>query len=307
MQGYEQMTLAALVADAPARPLASHELCEGYFVGAGGVRLYRCHVPALVERPGSPVLVLMHGYGDHCRRYDELARALAGRGIAVASFDARGHGRSAGQRGYAREFEDYIDDLCVFFDGVVRGDPERPVGLLGHASGGLTALLAVARGALAPRALILSNPLLQLHPERRLLPDWTARALSRFAPRLPLPSALRASDLTHDPEQVAALEGDPHVHRMMTARWYWSAQAAARLGQLQARRLELPTLMIASELDTVVEPKAVRLCYERISARDKQLCRQQGAFHDALHELDRRALFAIVADWLEPRLRLEPE
>jgi acylglycerol lipase len=305
MQGHEHMISTAIRAAAEARPLGADELTEGYFTGAGGVRLYRCHVPALVHRPGAPVLVVVHGHGDHCRHYDELARFLARRGVSVASFDARGHGRSAGQRGHVREFEDYVDDLCMFFASVVRSDPERSIALLGHSSGALTALLAVARGALAPRALILSNPLVALHACRRVVPDWTARLLARVAPRLPLPSGVRAADLTHDPALVAAMNADRHMHRLLTPRWYCSMQAAARLAQLQARRIDLPTLMIASELDTLVEPKAVRLFYERMSARDKRLCQRDGAFHEPLHELDREALFTIVADWLEPRLRLE--
>jgi alpha-beta hydrolase superfamily lysophospholipase len=306
MYGHEQMISPATDLPVPARPLAPHELSEGYFTGAGGVRLYRCHVPAVVQRPGEPVLVLMHGYGEHCRRYDELARFLARRGISVASFDARGHGRSSGQRGYVREFEDYVDDLCVFFDSVVRSDPERSVALLGHSNGGLSALLAVARGALAPRALVLCNPLVELHARRRPVPDWTARLLSRVAPRLPLPSGISARDRTHDPELIDAIRRDRFIHGVATPRWYWSMLAAGRLAQLQAKRLRLPTLMIASELDTLVEPKAVKLCYERMPARDKRLCQRAGAFHEALHELDREALFAIVADWLEPRLCPEP-
>jgi len=151
MQAHEQAQETSETGSAT-RPLAAHELHEGYFSGAGGVRLYRCHVPAIVQRPGSPVLVVMHGYGEHCRRYDELARFLARRGIGIASFDARGHGRSAGQRGYVRDFEDYVDDLCVFFDAVARSEPDRSVALLGHSNGGLIALLAVARAAWHPEA-----------------------------------------------------------------------------------------------------------------------------------------------------------
>jgi alpha-beta hydrolase superfamily lysophospholipase len=302
MYGHEQTASVTSLAKAQPAPLAPHELSEGYFTGAGGVRLYRCHVPAVVQRPGAPVLVLMHGYGDHCRRYDELARFLARRGISVASFDARGHGRSSGQRGYVREFEDYVDDLCVFFDSVMRSDPERSVGLLGHSNGGLISLLAVARGALVPRALILSNPLVELHARRHVVPDWTARMLSHVAPRLPMPSGISARALTHDPALIAAIRSDPFIHRVATPRWYWSVQAAARVALLQARLIELPTLMIASELDTLVEPKAVKLCYERMPARDKRWCPRPGALHEALHELDRHELFETLADWLEPRL-----
>src|ERR1700739_4046237 len=45
------------------------------------------------ETPVS-VVVLVHGMGEHMRRYDHVARALTGRGFVVYGHDHRGHGAS---------------------------------------------------------------------------------------------------------------------------------------------------------------------------------------------------------------------
>jgi alpha-beta hydrolase superfamily lysophospholipase len=92
---------------------------ESYFERPSGVRLYQCHwrasVPGRAARsvPG-PIVVLMHGFAEHCRRYDEFAEYLLAGGIDVSRFDARGHGRSSGQRGHVARFEEYVEDLQAF-------------------------------------------------------------------------------------------------------------------------------------------------------------------------------------------------
>ncbi|MDT5308158.1 MAG: hypothetical protein QOE48_3840, partial [Mycobacterium sp.] len=40
------------------------------------------------------VVVLVHGMGEHLRRYDHVARALTAQGFAVYGHDHRGHGAS---------------------------------------------------------------------------------------------------------------------------------------------------------------------------------------------------------------------
>ena len=71
-------------------------MTEGTFAGAGGV-------PIHWERsaPGAPrgVVLLAHGYAEHVGRYRDFVAHLAARGLGVAAFDHRGHGRSGGPRG----------------------------------------------------------------------------------------------------------------------------------------------------------------------------------------------------------------
>lgn len=80
--------------------------------GERGARLY---AHELVPAGGAGAIVaLMHGYGEHCGRYDALAAELARRGHVVCLFDARGHGQSPGQRGHVRRYADYVADYRAF-------------------------------------------------------------------------------------------------------------------------------------------------------------------------------------------------
>jgi alpha-beta hydrolase superfamily lysophospholipase len=280
---------------------------EGFFRPARGVRLYRCEWSP--ERSGSArapgaLLVLLHGFAEHCRRYDELSEFLVQRGHVVCRFDARGHGRSSGQRGYIRQHQDYVEDLCAYVRLVHEREPERQLALIGHSNGGLIAIRALQHGLPCVSALVVTNPLLRLCPARRPVPDALAQMLSWAAGRLPLRHGLRPADLTHEPSALAAVRRDRWVHGKTTPRWYWSATLAGRAALEQAGSLTLPLLVVVGEQDGVVEPQAAKDFYERAASHDKQLISRPGEYHEVLNETDRLGLFALMADWLNSR-RLE--
>src|SRR5215813_5706740 len=65
--------------------------------------------------PGTPrgVVLITHGYAEHCGRYHEVAHVIVNAGWAALSYDVRGHGRSPGQRGYIDRFAIYLDDFAA--------------------------------------------------------------------------------------------------------------------------------------------------------------------------------------------------
>ena len=280
---------------------------EGFFEPAAAVRLYHCEwwpEPYPVARAGSAagtIVVLMHGFAEHCRRYDELAEALLQQGLAVCRIDARGHGRSSGQRGDVASYDDYVYDLCAYVDRVAALAPGRPIALLGHSNGALIAIRALQRGLARVSSVVLTNPYLQLRAARKPLPDALARLLAWGAGRLPLPNGLRPSDLTHDLSLQEAVRRDPWVLRVATPRWYWAAQLAGCDALAEASKLALPLLLILSDADPIAEARASRTFYERVAAADKQLVLRAGELHEVLNEVDRQSLFALIADWLARR------
>jgi lysophospholipase len=276
-------------------------VAEGYLSVQGGLRLYHCEfVP---ERRGSQqagaVVAIMHGYGEHCRRYDELASYLVHKGHAVCLLDARGHGRSQGQRGHVSDYDEYVEDFLVFIERVRAQHRGRPLYVLGHSNGALIALRAILRGLSGVQGLVLTGPLLELSAQRKAVPDALARLLSRVLPWLPRPNGIRAEQLTHDPALVAAHRQDRWVHGFATPRWYWSMTLAAREVRAAAPRLDLPLLIVQGELDSFVAPAAVADFYARAGSTDKQLIVRAGELHEVLNETGRVELFKLIAAWLK--------
>src|SRR5687767_11379507 len=84
-------------------PEARREASEHEFASFDGTKLfYRAWLPAGGVRAGKAVLLLHRGH-EHSGRWSELVDALSRRedfaDVAFFAHDARGHGRSPGERG----------------------------------------------------------------------------------------------------------------------------------------------------------------------------------------------------------------
>ena len=87
---------------------------------------------------------LIHGYGEHSRRYLHMALAFAEAGFAVYADDHIGHGKTgllAGRLGdpCAKTFEDYTKDELTLFDLMEKELPDTPKFVLGQSWGSMLA------------------------------------------------------------------------------------------------------------------------------------------------------------------------
>src|SRR5215218_2222369 len=78
------------------------------------------------------VAVIVHGYGEHARRYEHVADALVGAGAAVFAPDHLGHGESDGERVSIRDMEDVVDDTALVVERARSEHPGLPVVMIGH-------------------------------------------------------------------------------------------------------------------------------------------------------------------------------
>src|SRR4029078_8645087 len=72
---------------------------------------YRSWIP---NKATDKALLLFHRGHEHSGRWQETVDALELDDVAVFAWEARGHGRSPGERGAARELADVIKDVDVF-------------------------------------------------------------------------------------------------------------------------------------------------------------------------------------------------
>lgn len=97
---------------------------------------------------GRPVVLLVHGYPDTSRVWQDVAPALA-RDYFVVAYDVRGAGESFAPRGLAAySLARLADDLVRVADAV---SPQSPVHLVGHDWGSILSWEAVTDPALARR------------------------------------------------------------------------------------------------------------------------------------------------------------
>lgn len=247
-------------------------------------------------------MLIVHGYADHAGRYRVLGDHLATEGFAVFAFDYRGHGRSAGKRGYCRRFAEFLEDLECALSEAATIAVGLPLVLLAQSHGALVALrwLCDPDRAQGVDAAVLSSP--YLGPMYRLnwLESLALTVSSRLIPGLTFDNRLRAEELTHDAEMVAAHERDSLVHHVATARWLTESKLAQEQVASLVGRLAVPTLWLIGQADPIADPAVGLRIYERAGGA-KDLRVYEGFFHEPLNEVGRDRVVSDVTGWLDAR------
>ena len=96
--------------------------------------------------------VLIHGVTSNAQSWIRVGPRLAAQGYYVVAPDLRGHGDSPKRDG------EYALDLMV--SDLPDTIPTTPTLLIGHSFGGVMAILAATQGHLAPKYLVLEDPVL---------------------------------------------------------------------------------------------------------------------------------------------------
>lgn len=139
------------------------------------------------------MVVIVHGLGEHGRRYGHVVDALTGAGFVVAVPDHLGHGRSDGKRLRINSFADYTGDIGTVLDAVrIEG---LPTFLLGHSMGGCIALDFALDHQERLTGLVLSGPAVVPGSDMPPILVTLAPILGRIVPGLPS-KALRAASIS---------------------------------------------------------------------------------------------------------------
>jgi acylglycerol lipase len=125
-----------------------------------------------------------------------------------------------------------------------------------------------------------------------------AALLRRLSPRLTLPTRIDASVLSRDPEVGAAYARDPLVSSKASAGWLYAVARAQRQVHAAAGSLRLPTLVMASGGDLLVDPEAARRFALEAPAESVEFVWWDGYFHEMLNDAGRERVIARIVRWV---------
>lgn len=242
---------------------------------------------AWVPTAGTPVraaVVVVHGLGDHARRYAALAQALNAQGVAVLAQDHRGHAGSGGARQRIDSVAQAAGDVGLALQEAARRWPGVPLLLHGHSFGGLVATEVAATTTRPLAGVVVSSAALQRPEGVGGAQLAVVRTLSALAPGLGL-EALDATKVVREPAAQAALSADPLIARAkLPARTVAALLTGVDAIQPRLAQVRQPLLVLHGGADTVTPPAGSRALHERAASAEKTLRLYDAARHDLLHE-----------------------
>lgn len=274
---------------------------EEFWATSSGTRRLFCRIWQPTSSPLGLVCVV-HGLGEHGGRYGHIAHELRGRGMAVISFDLRGHGHSEGPRGDIRHYEELLDDVDTALAALWGRYPESPTVLYGHSmGGGLVANYCLERPQERVCAAVLSAPWFRLAVKPWQIQLVAARALSLVWPTFPLPARFREDSLSISPDFREKYRDDELIHHRISLRHFFAARAAGIHALRHAAEFKLPVYLLHSEDDRITCAAATKKFVRRAPAATWKLL--QRVSHEVHHDPDWRAIYDPVFDWIVEHLR----
>ncbi len=247
-----------------------------------------------IENPRAAIL-LVHGIGEHCGRYEHVGAFLNDQGFDVLGFDNRGFGQSGGRRAFVKSFDQYLDDVEDLL--VERRELGVPVVLMGHSLGGLIVSAYLVSSRPQPDFGVLSSPALAAE-----VPQWQrvmAPILGKRLPKLFIKSKIDGEILSRDKAVQDAYVNDPLVIAGSTAGLGDAIFGAMEATSSSLSNISVPTYVLHGEEDTLVPPTASEPLATLPNVTRKTW---PGLRHECMNEPEQGEVLAALADWINLQL-----
>jgi alpha-beta hydrolase superfamily lysophospholipase len=277
------------------RPVEEHQ-----FSTHDGVALFYRRWPATVERRGA--VLLFHRGHEHGGRMAHLVDELDLPQFDFYAWDARGHGRSPGERGYSPSFASSVRDVQSFVDqiGVQHGVEPEHMAVIAQSVGAVVVSTWAHDYAPRLRALVLASPAFHV----KLYVPFARPGLAlqqKLRGNFFVQSYVKAKLLTHDRERQASFASDPLITRAISVNILLEMHEAARRVVADARAITIPTQLLISGADFVVRHAPQHEFFVNLGSRIKERHVLPGFFHDTLGEAERAKPIAAIRRFIGER------
>jgi lysophospholipase len=245
----------------------------GEFTGTNNLSL---SYAAFEQDNDKGALIILHGKSESYIKYAEVVYDLQGLGLSCYLMDVRGFGFSERlladdpQKVYVDHFDDYVEDLKIFMDTVVKAKPHAKIFILAHSMGGCITSRFLEKYPDYITATVLSSPMVQINTGS--FPPAVAYAVSALATALgkgaeyAIGQGPRTDDpyffeftTTHSLARWSKWEEDliPNNPGILsggaTYGWLKRSMEGGALARMQAARVQTPVLLLQAEEDSYVK------------------------------------------------------
>jgi len=200
--------------DIAAAPLSTRRpAVESTFRTHDGVDLFYRHWPSS-EQPVRGALLLFHRGHEHSGRLAHLPDELDLPQFDCFAWDARGHGRSPGPRGFSPSLGTSVRDVQTFVDHIARHHQfaVENIAIVAQSVGAVLVATWVHDYAPRIRGMVLASPAFKV----KLYVPFARTGLAlmqKLRGNFFVNSYVKATFLTHDPARIDSYDTDPLITR----------------------------------------------------------------------------------------------
>lgn len=272
------------------------------------------------------VVQIIHGMGEHIRRYENIANYLNSKGFIVYGDDHRGHGETAeglDKIGYIGTdgFNKIVKDEKYITNMIKNNHPSLPIFICGHSFGSFISQEYLNRYSNSIDGVILCGSALQkgLGPVIGRAVSTTqmlfglgkkkAKFITNITNNIFTKKINDKDDswLTSDREEIKKIENDKFCNHTLTINFYYHMfkgfKTLYKSNKNKNIRKDIPILIIAGNADPVGNygeaVKELTAYYKSLGLSNVSLKIYDGKKHELFNELGREEIFEDLNNWIE--------
>jgi alpha-beta hydrolase superfamily lysophospholipase/SAM-dependent methyltransferase len=273
---------------------------ENHFTSHDSLSVYYKHWKA--ENPGNTkkAIVLLHRGHEHSGRIAHLVDEMNLPDTDFFAWDARGNGRTEGERGFSPDFSYVVKDLDYFVKHIAKTQqiPVKNITVIAQSLGAVIASTWVHDYAPKIKALIMASPAFNINLifplAKQMLQLW-----HKIKGRYTVKSYVKGTQLTHDVERQNSYHNDPLVSLQISSNILLELYEYSKRIVSDAGAICTPTLLLISGADQVVYKKEQFQFFDNLSSKIKEKYVLDGFFHDTLGEKDRQIPIGLIKNFIQ--------
>ncbi|XP_076806979.1 monoglyceride lipase-like [Clavelina lepadiformis] len=250
------------------------------------------------------LVLIIHGYAEHCGRYDSIVEMFNSLGLHVFSHDHVGHGESEGNRADVTDYRVYLRDILHHINLVKTKYPGLPLYIFGHSMGGSLAILLAHENPNLAKCVILSSPSIALPDQISPVKILALKCLFSILPNIGV-ETLDPKMLSKDKTQVEKYQNDLLVyHGKILLRMGYQIYRMTEHIKSILHEISYPFLIIHGSNDCCCKCSGSEDMYQKAKSSDKTFKIYQDGFHELMHEIGDvpDQFLADIKKWLQERV-----
>ena len=273
---------------------------ENFFKTSDGQNIFYRAWPAAGQKTDK-AFILFHRGHEHGGRLQHIVDELDMPDVPMFAWDARGHGKTEGPRGYSPSAARSVRDMDEFVKYISSkySTPAENILIIAQSISAVYAAAWAHDYAPKIRGLILASPAFSV----KLYVPFACEGISLWQKILGrhfyVSSYVKAKFLTHDAQRIKSFNEDTLISKSIASNILLGLYHLGKRVVSDARAIKIPVQMFISGSDFVVHHKPQHQFYKNLGSAVKEKYIMEGFYHDTLGEKDRKIVFDKMRNFID--------